>query len=83
MDYCLENASYPIPAMAFGGALALQSFLYSRKVREPGDLRTNLYLLALVVVFLGLLANLSTLAEIQRWAEIHFPQLRQFLRSSD
>jgi len=22
MDYCLENASYPIPAMAFGGALA-------------------------------------------------------------
>jgi hypothetical protein len=47
MDYCLENASYPIPAMAFGGALTLQSFLCGRKVREPGDLRTNLYLLAL------------------------------------
>jgi hypothetical protein len=47
MDYCLENASYPIPAMAFAGALALQSFLCGRKVREPGDLRTNLYILAL------------------------------------
>ncbi len=47
MDYCLENASYPIPAMAFGGALALQSFLCGRKVREPGDLRTNFYLLTL------------------------------------
>ena len=33
----------------------------------------------LAVVFLGLLANISTLAEIQRWAEIHFPKLRQFL----
>ncbi|MDR1492035.1 MAG: bifunctional DNA primase/polymerase [Planctomycetaceae bacterium] len=47
MDFCLENSSYPIPAMAFGGALALQSFLCGRKIREPGDLRTNLYLLAL------------------------------------
>jgi hypothetical protein len=34
---------------------------------------------ALAVIFLGLLANISTLAEIQRWAEIHFQQLRQFL----
>jgi hypothetical protein len=47
MDFCLANASYPIATMAFGGALALQSFLCGRKVREPGDLRTNLYLLAL------------------------------------
>lgn len=38
---------------------------------------------ALAVVFLGLLANLSTLAEIQRWAEIHFSQLRQFLEFKD
>ncbi|MGL6194511.1 MAG: hypothetical protein ACRC2T_06775, partial [Thermoguttaceae bacterium] len=41
------NAAYPIPALAFGGAIALQSFLCGRKVREPGDLRTNLYLLTL------------------------------------
>ena len=34
---------------------------------------------ALAIVLLGLLANLSTLAEIQRWTEIHFSQLRQFL----
>jgi hypothetical protein len=27
---------------------------------------------ALAVIFLGLLANISTLAEIQRWAEIIF-----------
>ncbi len=34
---------------------------------------------ALAVLILGLLANLSTLAEIQRWAEIHFAQLNSFL----
>jgi hypothetical protein len=32
---------------------------------------------------LGLLANISTLAEIQRWAEIHFSQLKQFLDLKD
>jgi hypothetical protein len=47
MDFCLEISPYPNPAMAFCGAMALQSFLCGRKVREPGDLRTNLYLLAL------------------------------------
>jgi len=53
MDFCLENASYPVPAMAFGGALALQSFLCGRKIREPGDLRTNIYLLGLANASVG------------------------------
>jgi hypothetical protein len=47
MDYCLATAPYPNQAMAFCGALALQAFLAGRKVREPGGLRTNLYLLGL------------------------------------
>ena len=38
---------------------------------------------ALAIVLLGLLANISTLAEIQRWAEIHFSQLKQFLDLKD
>ena len=37
----------PIPPMAFCGALALQAFLAGRKVRDPGDNRTNIYLLGL------------------------------------
>ncbi len=47
MDYCLETAPYPNSAMAFAGALALQATLAGRKVRDPGDNRTNLYLLGL------------------------------------
>jgi len=47
VDFCMEAAPYPNLAMAFCGALALQSHLCARKVREPGDLRTNLYILAL------------------------------------
>jgi Bifunctional DNA primase/polymerase, N-terminal/Protein of unknown function (DUF3987) len=47
MDYCIENAPTRNPAMAFCGALALQSFLGGRKVRDAADNRTNLYLLAL------------------------------------
>jgi hypothetical protein len=47
MDFCLETAPYPNPGLAFGGALALQAFLAGRKVRDPGDNRTNLYILAL------------------------------------
>ena len=46
-DYCIENAPTRNPAMAFCGALALQSFLGGRKVRDPADNRTNLYMLAL------------------------------------
>jgi len=47
MDFCLATAPYPNRGLAFCGALALQSFLAGRKVREPGDLRPNIYLLAL------------------------------------
>jgi hypothetical protein len=47
MDYCLAIAPYPNQTMAFGGALALQAFLAGRKVRDPGNNRTNLYLLGL------------------------------------
>lgn len=47
MDYCLGTAPYPSVAMAFAGALVLQAVLAGRKVRDPGDNRTNLYLLGL------------------------------------
>ncbi len=47
MDHCLETAPYPNLALAFGGALALQAFLAGRKVRDPGDNRTNIYILGL------------------------------------
>lgn len=47
MDHCLETAPYPNQVMAFSGALAVQAFLAGRKVRDPGDNRTNIYLLGL------------------------------------
>ncbi|HRQ75570.1 MAG TPA: bifunctional DNA primase/polymerase [Phycisphaerales bacterium] len=47
MDHCLEGAPYPNHVLAFCGALALQAFLAARKVRDPGDNRTNVYLLGL------------------------------------
>ena len=47
MDHCLETAPYPNQIMAFCGALALQAMLAGRRVRDPGDNRTNLYLLGL------------------------------------
>ena len=47
MDYCLATAPYPNPVMAFCGALALQAFLAGRRVRDPADNRTNIYLLGL------------------------------------
>ncbi len=47
MDHCLATAPYPNVVMAFSGALALQAVLAGRKVRDPGDNRTNLYLLGL------------------------------------
>lgn len=47
MDHCLLTAPYPNTVMAFCGALALQAVLAGRKVRDPGDNRTNLYLLGL------------------------------------
>ena len=47
MDHCLDTAPYPNQVMAFCGALALQATLAGRRVRDPGDNRTNLYLLGL------------------------------------
>jgi hypothetical protein len=47
MEFCLEAARYPSVPLAFCGGMALQSFLCSRKVREEGGLRPNLYMLAL------------------------------------
>ena len=47
MDYTLQTAPYPNAVMAFSGALSLQAILAGRKVRDPGDNRTNLYLLGL------------------------------------
>ncbi|MFH1680643.1 MAG: hypothetical protein ABIH26_08370, partial [Candidatus Eisenbacteria bacterium] len=47
MDHSLATAPYPNRLMAFGGALALQAVLAGRKVRDPGDNRTNIYLLGL------------------------------------
>lgn len=47
MDLCLATAPYPNRTLAFCGALALQAFLAGRKVRDPADNRTNIYLLGL------------------------------------
>ena len=47
MDFSLANAPYPNVGLAFCGGTALQSYLCGRKVRTPGDLRPNIYLLAL------------------------------------
>ena len=47
MDFCLQTAPYPNQGLAFCGALAMQSYLCGRKIRDAGNLRTNLYLLAL------------------------------------
>jgi hypothetical protein len=47
MDYCFQIAPYPNEALAFCGAMALQALLAGRKVRDPLDNRTNIYLLAL------------------------------------
>ena len=47
MQYNLENAAYPDRAMAFAGALSLQALLAGRKVRDAGNSRTSLYVVAL------------------------------------
>ena len=48
IDFCMQYAPYPNVGMAFCGAIALQSFLCGRKVKEIGGLRPNLYLLGLM-----------------------------------
>lgn len=45
--FTLAHAPYPNLGLAFCGAIALQSYLCGRKVRTKGDLRPNIYLLAL------------------------------------
>lgn len=47
MAYSLDTAPYPNAVLAFGGALVLQAFLASRKVREIGGSRPSLYILGL------------------------------------
>ena len=47
IDHCMATAPYPNLVLAFSGALALQSVLAGRKVRDPDDNRSNLYILGL------------------------------------
>lgn len=47
IDFTMANAPYPNLGLAFCGAMALQSYLCGRKVCDAGDLRPNIYLLAL------------------------------------
>lgn len=47
LDYQLEAAPYPNVVMSFCGAISLLSTLIARKVREVGDVRSNLYILGL------------------------------------
>ena len=53
MDHCLATAPYPNVALAFCGAITLQAVLAGRKVRDQGDNRTNIYLLALAFSSVG------------------------------
>jgi len=47
MDFCMETAPYPNLRLAFCGSLTKQSFLAGRKVKAPGNIRGNIYLLGL------------------------------------
>jgi len=53
-----------------------------KKVRDPRSQQgqSHPFSTILAIVFLGLIGNITTLAEIQRWAEIHYPELKTFLR---
>ncbi|MCA9111215.1 MAG: hypothetical protein KDA52_14785, partial [Planctomycetaceae bacterium] len=53
MDLSLRGAPYPNVPLAFCGALALQAFFGGRKVRDPADNRTNLYLIGLAYASSG------------------------------
>jgi len=52
-----------------------------KKVPDPRSKRgkSHPFPTILAIVLLGLLANISTLAEIERWAKIHLTQLASFL----
>lgn len=47
MDLTLQTAPYPNPVLSFCGAIALQAFLAGRKVRDRGNVRTNLFIMGL------------------------------------
>lgn len=47
MQFTLSTAPYPNRPLAFVGAIALLGTLTGRKVREPGNIRTNVQILAL------------------------------------
>lgn len=49
MDYTMSTAPYPNKVLAFAGALVNLATLTGRKVRDPGDNRTNLYVLGLAL----------------------------------
>ncbi|GHV66015.1 hypothetical protein AGMMS49587_20610 [Spirochaetia bacterium] len=66
----------------FGQSL-LEMFVQSLKhVHDPRSQHgvSQPFRTVLTITLLGLLANLSTLAEIERWTKLHLPQLQQFLR---
>jgi len=62
---------------------ALEIFVQClKKVPDPRSKRgiSQPFRTTLAIVFLGLLANISTIAEIERWSKIHMTTLKQFLR---
>jgi hypothetical protein len=64
-------------------AVPLEIFVQClKKVHDPRSKRgvSQPFQTVLAIVFLGLLANLSTLAEIERWAKSQLAQLKTFLR---
>jgi hypothetical protein len=61
---------------------SLEIFVESlKRVPDPRSKRgkSHPFSTVLALVLLGLLANISTLAEIQRWSELHLNQLQKFL----
>jgi hypothetical protein len=62
---------------------SLSHFVRSlKKVRDPRSKQgqSHPFSTIIAIVFLGLIGNITTLAEIQRWAGIHYPELKSFLR---
>ncbi len=47
MQFTLKSVKYPNRPMSFMGAIALLGALTGRKIREPGNVRTNVQILAL------------------------------------
>ena len=53
-----------------------------KKVHDPRSKQgqSHPFSTILAIIVLGLIGNITTLAEIQRWAELHYPELKTFLR---